>query len=166
MVISYGFDVHDINKLTQFSRGYNVVDGFKIRSISQDMTHPEYNTSVLDDLLHSNALFNAGSHRLLTQYMVSLFCKRYRSFEVHFILESDNDGVCNTPSNSGQGLGRSCMEILPSLKYKAFVYAERLCKEFPGIRTWLSDSDYFAKIWTMKCIRRVALPSLTAAENS
>ena len=36
MIISYGFDVYDINKLTQFSGAYNFVDFFKIGSISQD----------------------------------------------------------------------------------------------------------------------------------
>jgi hypothetical protein len=93
---------------------------------------------LLNGLFHLDTFVDVSSHRLLAQEMVSLFSKRENDLDVHVILHSDYERVCEALSSTLDAVLRSLVQILPGIEYEACI-------------NFMSVSEQGTRFWTRLC---------------
>jgi len=73
------------------------------------MSDTKYRPSLLDRRFHSETVFQACGHWLLTENVVSLLSKRQSDLQMHMIMHSNDDGIGEAFTNGADGLRRSGM---------------------------------------------------------
>jgi len=77
------------------------------------VAHAKNDASLLDGILHLEAVTQTRRHRLLAQYVIALCCKSQHDVSMHMILYSDDDTISQSPSQSLDGLSGCLQKVLP-----------------------------------------------------
>jgi len=69
------------------------------------MTDSKNNTCIFYGSFDAQTVIDSGSHGFLQQNMIALLRKCESNFGVHLVVDSDDDCICQTISNSGHCFG-------------------------------------------------------------
>jgi hypothetical protein len=108
------------------------------------MSQSKNNAGFLHGSLNLKTVFDRCSHWLLAQNIVSLRSEGLDHARMHMVLNRNDNGVCETPSDCPDRLRRSLVKLFPSFEHETAIDTVAFREARASLGPWFRNSHHLA----------------------
>ena len=138
--------------------GLNILrrEGMQV-NMRHTMTQSKNNACFFHGSLNLKTVFDRCSHWLLAQNIVSLRSEGLDHVRMHMVLDRNDNGVSETPSNCPDRLRRSLVKLFPGFEHETTIYAVSFREARASLGPWFRNGHHLAFRRLRERIPRIGL---------